>query len=204
METIEMETIEVFGIDSQRLQNIAEPLVGAMFKTGSPKLRPDLLKIATAAAFTQVLDHYEVSNGATPASTTHSTKSESLTFDASNIPNMLHTKLLKGCFDGNSPKKATWDAMVALALVSVFSSSGSVEELRRVSGANVAQGKKEADGYKHLPEQGFSYQGVSATDAVEIIRRCARAVPCNASMEFEWRPKEGALHPGKLATLNIE
>ena len=126
METIEMETIEVFGIDSQRLRNIAEPLVGAMFKTGNPKLRPDLLKIATAAAFTQVLDHYEVSNGATPASTTHSTKSESLTFDATNIPNMLHTKLLKGCFDGNSPKKATWDAMVALALVSVFSSSGSV------------------------------------------------------------------------------
>ena len=60
METIEMETIEVFGIDSQRLRNIAEPLVGAMFKTGNPKLRPDLLKIATAAAFTQVLDHYEV------------------------------------------------------------------------------------------------------------------------------------------------
>ena len=204
METIEMETIEVFGIDSQRLWKIAEPLVGAMFKTGSSKLRPDLLKIATAAAFTQVLDHYEVSNGATPASTTHSTKSESLTFDATNIPNMLHTKLLKGCFDGNSPKKATWDAMVALALVSVFSSSGSVEELRRVSGANVAQGKKEADGYKHLPEQGFSYQGVSATDAVEIIRRCARAIPCNAWMEFEWRQKKGALHPGELATLNIE
>ena len=113
-------------------------------RPGAPNCDPICLKFATAAAFTQVLDHYEVSNGATPASTTHSTKSESLTFDASNIPNMLHTKLLKGCFDGNSPKKATWDAMVALALVSVFSSSGSVEELRRVSGANVAQGKKEA------------------------------------------------------------
>ena len=96
METIEMETIEVFGIDSQRLWNIAEPLVDAMSKTGNPKLRPDLLKIATAAAFTQVLDHYEVSNGAAPASTTHSTKSESLTFNATNIREYAPHKAIEG------------------------------------------------------------------------------------------------------------
>ena len=199
-----MQTIEVSDTDFKRLQNIAEPLVDTTLKTAIPELRAEVGKIAIATAVSRVLDHYEARNGAMPAPSDSPGGSRLLTYDATNIPKMLHTKLLCGRFGSEAPEKTTWDAMVSVALVSIHASSGSVENLRRISGANVVPGKKETEGYKYIPKQDFSYQGISATDAIEIIRRCAKALRCDAYIEFEWRSKRGALHPGERAILNIE
>ena len=93
---------------------------------------------------------------------------------------------------------------MSLALVSAHTSSGGIQNLYRIEGANVVPGKKVTEGYKNVPGQDFSYQGVSATGAVEIIRRCAKALHCGACIEFEWRNKKDALHPGERAVPTIE
>ena len=199
-----MQSVEVSDTDFKRLQNIAEPLVDTTLRTAVPELRAEVSKIAIAAAVSRVLDSYEARGGAMPAPSGSPNGSRMLTYDATNIPNMRHTKLLNGRFGKENPERTTWDAMVSLALVSAHTSSGGVQNLYRIAGANVVPGKKDTEGYKHVPGQDFSYQGVSATGAVEIIRRCAKALHCGAYIEFEWRNKKDALHPGERAVLTIE
>ena len=207
-----MKRIEIADTDFKRLQDLAKQhLVNPDDITD--EFRASVNSGIMATMITKVLDQYEANNTATPVQVGNSPESvpplisrtdkTHHTFDKTTIPNMRHTKLMKGSFGQSSPKAATWNGMVELVLVAVFGSSGSVEELQRVSGANVVQGKKDDAGYRHVPEHDFSYQGVSATDAVEVIRRCARALTCPAHIEFEWRHKQGTLHPGETATLDL-
>lgn len=204
-----MKRIEIADTDFKRLQDLAKQhLVNPDDITD--EFRASVNSGVMATMITKVLDHYEAKNTATPVKVGNSpaplkswTDNTHRTFDKTTIPRMHHTKLLKGSFGQSSPKTVTWNGMVELALVAVVRSLGSVEELQRVSGANVVQGKKKDAGYRHVLEHDFSYQGVSATDAVEVIRRCARALKCPAHIEFEWRHKQGALHPGETATLDL-
>lgn len=207
-----MKRIEIADTDFKRLQDLAKQhLVNPDDITH--EFRASVNSGIMATMITKVLDQYEANNTATPVKIGNSPESvpdlipwtdkTHHTFDKTTIPDMCHTKLMKGSFGQRSPRTAKWSGMVELALVSVFRSSGSVEELKRVSGANVVQGMKEDTGYSHVPEHDFSYQGVNANAAVEVIRRCARALKCPAHIEFEWRHKQGALHPGEAATLNL-
>lgn len=181
-----MPTIDIFEADFSRLQRIAVPLVDT-----------------PATVFARLLDFYEsVDKETRPAP---SPPPPLANFDAKTIPPMVHTKLLSASLGGVEPEKPAWDSLVRMALLKVFEANGkNVVELRRLSGANVAQGKKESDGYKYVPSHGFSYQGVSAEDAVSIIARCAKALRRAVIMDFEWRNKDGAFKPGERATIRID
>lgn len=181
-----MPTIEIFESDFTRLQRIAVPLVDT-----------------PATVFTRLLDFYESIDKETQP--TPKSPPATSTFDAKSIPPMVHTKLLSASLGGVEPEKAAWDALVRLALIKVFEANNkNAAELRRLSGANVASGRKETDGYKFVASHGFSYQGVSAEDAIDIIARCAKTLGQCVDMEFEWRNKEGAFKPGERATIRIE
>lgn len=125
------------------------------------------------------------------------------TYSSESLPPLVHTKLLAAKFDGEILDKATWDGLVRLALSVVLKKVKTVQELKRVSGANLVQGRKETEGYKFVSSDNFSYQGVSAEDAVAIVRRCAKGTNSRASFEFEWRDKPGAHLPGQRAAVQI-
>ena len=179
-------TIEISETDYKRLQKIAEPFVDT-----------------PATAFSRVLDHYARHNVAPSDAAPATPKGQVLTFGIKDIPSVIHTKLLAGHFNGHAPAKINWDGLMQTALGLTFDSCGSVEELHRLSGANVVQGKKETDGYKYLPSQDFSYQGSSADGVVAIVVRCAKALGHKVHIEFEWRNKDKAYRPGKRAVLSI-
>ncbi|MBR9650865.1 T4SS efffector SepA family protein [Thalassovita aquimarina] len=183
-----MPTIEITEHDFLRLQRYAEPLVDT-----------------ATTAFTKVLDMLESINAAEEAVPSMSEKNgrKVEVFGAGSIPPLRHAKLMAGSFRGKSPDKATWDAMVRLALETLFSEYGDVQMLRGTSGANVVQGQKTDEGYKYLPDLGFSYQGVSAEDAVEIIVRSARVLNANAWIDFVWRNKADAFRPGEQGRIEI-
>ena len=181
-----MPTIEISDTDFKRLQKIAVPLVDT-----------------TATAFSRLLDYYEGDSGAPPDAAPPTPQGPALIFGAKNVPPMVHTKLLDGRFDGRAPEKVNWDGLVRMALVSTIDSCGSAKELHRLSGANVVSGTKVTDGYKHVPSHDFSYQGVSAEGAVDIVVRCAKALGRGAHVEFEWRNKDGAHRPGERAVLSV-
>lgn len=182
-----MPSIEIHEADFSRLQRMAVPLVDT-----------------PATVFSRLLDFYEsIEKQTEPVQLLPMPRSD--TFGAQDIPPMVHTKLLSAKFGGIEPEKAAWDSLVRMALTMALEASGnSVPDLRRISGANVVQGKKESDGYKFVPANNFSYQGVSAEDATDIIVRCAKALKKGVLLEFEWRNKEGAFKPGERATIQIE
>ena len=181
-----MPTIEIHEADFSRLQRIAVPLVDT-----------------PATVFARLLDFYESIEKETQPLPPQAPPTSS--FGVKNIPPMVHTKLLSASFGGVEPEKPAWDALMRMALVKVLEANNkNVGELRRLSGANVVPGKKETDGYKFVPTDGFSYQGVSAEDAVEIIIRCAKALRQSVVMDFEWRNKDGAFKPGERATIRID
>ncbi len=182
-----MKMIEIDQADFMRLQKIAVPLVDT-----------------PATAFSRVLDYYEEGNRAPSVAAASNVEDSIMTFGIEDIPPMTHTKLLNGRFNDRIPEKINWDGLVRLALVSTIDSSGSSKDLHRLSGANVVYGGKNTEGYKYVPSHDFSYQGVSAVGAVEIVVRCAKALGCSGHIEFEWRNKPNAHHPGKRAVLSIK
>lgn len=90
-----------------------------------------------------------------------------------------------------------------MALSKVFQKVQSVAELRKISAANLVAGEKSDSGYRYQSDFGFSYQGVSAEDAMKIVARCARALNAHGHVDFEWRPKEGAHKPGEAARIEF-
>ncbi len=190
-----MPSIAISETDSERLQRIAH-----------------LLGETPPVAFKRVLDHYckqmqEIASppveNASGSSIRPVPRDDILDIDPEGVPPMGHTKLLDGRFAGNRPEKTNWNSLVETALVAVFRSCGSVDDTRRLSGAQLAQGVKRNDGYKPVPSRDFSFQGVSAGDAVRVLIRCARALGCEARMEFEWRDKPEAHAPGRRAVLRV-
>ncbi len=187
-----MPTIEISESDFRRLQQIAEPLVDAP---------ADVCRRLLDLWFQQQ-QTLQPPEATTQASGIH-------VYRESDIPALtkkkalLHTKLLDGRFGSKKPDKQNWDAMVRLALLTVIGRHKTVDELRRLSGANVVPGVKTDEGYKHVRGDDFSYQGVSAPDAVDIILRCARALQQPAYLEFEWRDKAAAYRPGERAAIRF-
>ena len=119
------------------------------------------------------------------------------------IPPLTHTKFLDGKLEGVSPDKKSWDSFLLIALNAAFERLNDVDELRRVSGANLKNGRKEDEGYKFLSDKGYSYQGVSAEDAMKIVHRICKHFNWRCELEFEWRDKVDAFLPGSRAQLNI-
>lgn len=119
------------------------------------------------------------------------------------IPKLRFAKLLDASFDNTKPEKNNWNEIVKLALIKVMDICNNVNELKRISGANVVATSKEDSGYKFIQTHNFSYQGVNSINAAEIVQRCASYLECNASLEFEWRFKEGAFNPGERTLLII-
>ena len=173
--------IDILDSDFPRLQALAEPFIDT-----------------PATVISKLLDEFEQRQTAKlPAGSSVKAPSYSL----QSLPPLTHTKVMGGHFNGAKPAKQTWDSYVRHALIEVLKKAGSVEELRRLSGANVREGRFEEQGYKYIPERRFSFQGVSAEDAVKIIGRCARTLNVPFEIEFVWRDNPDAHRPGERGTI---
>jgi hypothetical protein len=178
-----MPSIDISDFDYGRLQKFATPFVDT-----------------PATTIAKVLDFFEANRTAVPPPTKPSVQETSEYFE-NLLPPLVHTKILDAKIDGEAPDKMNWDALVRLSLGAVLQKVGTPRELYKISGANVVEGKKNTDGYKPVLDQGYSYQGVSAEDAVKIVSRCARFLRIAVRIEFEWRNKPDAYRPGERGVL---
>ena len=128
---------------------------------------------------------------------------EVLLFAEPNRPDVTHTRLLDGQFDGARPIHGKWDGMVALALAHVYERAADVDELHRVSGVRVVREHKMDHGYKYIKEKNISYPGLSAQNALAAIVKCAKAYDFKVSINFEWRHNEKAMHPGRRGRFTV-
>lgn len=176
-----MPQIEISDADYARLKALAEPFVDT-----------------PATVIGRLLDWYR-DDLREPLGA----QEKSLPMMLTEVPPLTHTKLLSSTLEGRAPQKNAWDSLLVAALNAALEKLGDVDDLKRVSGANITIGRKETDGYKFVNSLGYSYQGVSAEDSIKIVRRICRHFNWRCDIDFEWRQKDDAFLPGKRAHLHI-
>ncbi|HXE55074.1 MAG TPA: hypothetical protein VN541_18775 [Tepidisphaeraceae bacterium] len=118
-----------------------------------------------------------------------------------NPGSLVHTKVVSAEVGGAEINRPKWNAVREHIHVVGMKRLRSLDALQKVSGARLRPGRYEKDGFKYLPEAGFSIQGVDSHLCWDHSLRLARELGVPISLTIEWRDKEGAAHPGKSAVL---
>ena len=95
-----------------------------------------------------------------------------------------------------------WNDLMRIAHTQSFRKTSSFEELRKVTHAQMRNGRHTEDGYRHLPEIDISIQGVDANHAWNHALRLARYLKVPLYARIEWRHKTGAAYPGESGVLS--
>ena len=147
---------------------------------------------------------YNGANGRTVGSpTSDSTPTGVREFNPVLPPDVTHTKLMNAVLGGFQLPNPKWNDLLRRAHEIAFEKVGrDFDQLRSVTTANLSKGNKSVDGYAPLGNLGFSVQGVAANDALRIVFGIARKLALPMEVVFDWRLKEGALHPGETGRIS--
>jgi hypothetical protein len=119
------------------------------------------------------------------------------------LPNLTHTKVLDARIDGEAIAKPNWNSLLDEMLRRSMKQVGSFEKLKQLCPVNMVKGRKNDEGYTHLPEIDASVQGQDANGACRAIVTAAQGLGMPVDIGFMWRHKEGAAHPGERARLQV-
>jgi hypothetical protein len=123
--------------------------------------------------------------------------------DPRTLPNLTHTKVLDASIGGRPVTKAKWNSLLEEMLRLAMKRVGSFEKLRQLCPANIAKGRKEDEGFRYLADIDVSVQGQDANGASRAIVMLAQELGIVVEIDFMWRHKEGAAHPGERARIQI-
>lgn len=121
--------------------------------------------------------------------------------DSRNIPNLTHTKLLSAKVGARLISRPNWNSVLDEILKDACKAGLKANDIQRIGSINVTEGKKTDEGYNVLIGTNISVQGQDANAACRGIVSIARHLKIQIELEFKWREKEGAAHPGKIALL---
>jgi hypothetical protein len=128
---------------------------------------------------------------------------EPQTFSTKSAPNLRHTKLLSAKVGGETIRP-TWNELLSHLIRRIPKDRlTKTEEARRLIIVNFVLGKKEDEGYRFVPEHGISVQGQGANEAWKGASHIAQRLGIPVEVEFLWRMKNGAAHPGVAGRLSV-
>lgn len=116
-------------------------------------------------------------------------------------PSMTFTKPLTASIGGKPIQNPKWSSILHSMLACVKAKGFEGEKLVRELGIPAKTGKYEEDGYTYQAHLGISVQGQSAADAWKEVDRLAKKWRIPVTVEFMWRQKSKAQHPGKNGLL---
>lgn len=119
------------------------------------------------------------------------------------LPDLKHARLLNAVVARRPVVGANWNNVLRHLLQLAVDEGHSVGEIRRLCAVNLVAGRKEDEGYRHLAEAGISYQGLNANAAAAAAVELAKRTGVALELDFEWRRKPQALHPGRRARLHL-
>ena len=171
----------------QRLQSHAEPFVD------SPE-----------TVIQRLLDHWDTTHKSDAKGSLAEVAARRATVDAdrfnpTNPPDLTHTKLTSAVVDGRPA--ATWNELVDAAHRGAMERVRSFEKLRAATQSHIAKGRKSDSGFHYLEDIDVSLQGIDSDYAWRNAMHLARAFDMPIRVEFEWRHKPTAAHPGKRGLL---
>ena len=123
-------------------------------------------------------------------------------FDPASPPPLTHTKVVAIRFDGvPMAKDVNWNGLLRETVKRLPQDLRTPESLRRLVVVNFVAGRKDDEGYRYLEEANISLQGQDARDAARAAFHIARQRGWALEVEFVWRDKPAAAHPGQLGVL---
>lgn len=114
---------------------------------------------------------------------------------------LRHTRLQSAEFANVPIEPANWNQLSRTAHAIAFKTIGSVEELSRVSSANIEPGVLTEKGYEYIPEGDFSLQGLSAALCWNAVVALAARTGVTVKAEFRWHDKPEAQFPGEVRSI---
>lgn len=123
--------------------------------------------------------------------------------DARDLPRLTHTKLLDASICGMQLARPNWNGALDETLRRAMKEVKDFDRLRKICPVNMVRGKKNDEGYNHLPDLNISVQGQDANGACRGIVTAAQALGFEVNIGFMWRHKEDAAFPGERARLHI-
>jgi hypothetical protein len=121
-----------------------------------------------------------------------------LEFSPDAPPDLRHADVRMARFAGR--KAFGWNKLVHEAHMEAMSRLGSVEALRSATRSNFIIGRASSDdtkkGFRHVPAINISILNVDAAHAWSNTLRLARHLHVEVAVEFEWKQKSDAVHPG--------
>lgn len=148
-----------------------------------------------ATVIDKLLDYYEAGHGAAPPTASQPTAPVASPFDPEDPPDLTHTRVIAAEFDGRSARY--WNELVDVAHLQAMAKLKSFEELRKATRSHLAKGHFRDSGFHYLPDINVSIQGIDSDLAWRNALHLARRISAPIRVEFEWRQKAGAAHPGK-------
>ena len=121
-----------------------------------------------------------------------------LHFTGAEPTDLKHAKVLEAKINGLELPKASWNTILSHLAVEAFK-KGLVDSSEVISG--IVRSKKTDSGYKFYPMAGISFRGQAANIAWRASVKLADKLNADVFVEFEWRNKKGAKHPGEKAVL---
>jgi len=184
---IVMTTLEIPESLFRRLQKLAEPLVDTHI-----------------TVLERILNDYESQNlnNRPPIEAAVDRRpavdSGILEFSPDAPPDLRHADVRMARFAGR--KAFGWNKLVHEAHIEAMSRLGSIEALRNATRSNFIIGRASSDdtkrGFRHVPAINISIQNVDAAHAWSNTLRLARHLHVEVTVEFEWKQKSEAAHPG--------
>ena len=120
-----------------------------------------------------------------------------------NLPSLTHTKVLDASLNGKRFIKANWNYLVEQALIFAMKKLQNFDDLQKSFPVNMVQGRKQDEGYRYLVAIDVSIQGMPANDACRALVLIAQKLKAELEINFMWRLKDGAEHPGERACLKV-
>lgn len=117
------------------------------------------------------------------------------------LPNLTHTKVLAASVGGQSIPRAKWNLVRDEMLIRAMKRVGNIDKLRQICPANLVKGRKLDDGFDYLSEIDVSVQGQDANGVGRALVTAAQELGIPIDVQFMWRQKEGAEHPGEIGRL---
>lgn len=177
----------------ERLQRHAKPLVDT----------PDSVIARALDALDQLEGSGATSQVPTPRGGATAAGERGMVFGTTEpLPDVRHTRLLAASIGGSSVR-ANWNNVLRALLLRARRHYGDFGQLKRRCAVNIVPREKSDEGYRYLPQAGFSYQGVNANAAAGAIVSLAKDIGVALDLDFEWRNKEQAAYPGRRASIHV-
>ena len=99
-------------------------------------------------------------------------------------------------------KARNWNSLVTAGIQIAVERGHGISDLRGWLAAQVAEGEVTDRGFRPVTATNVSFQNVPASIAWKNALALARALKCEIAVDFHWRDREGAAHPGERGVLH--